>query len=97
MSPSAIAPAERLTSIVQTAIAHIGHGEREDALGLLRNVLEDYQPAGHTGSWLRAGTRLLAFPDWGEHYDTAGATRCLQAALEYDDIPGDLTAGRDAR
>jgi hypothetical protein len=97
MSPSVTAPAERLTSIVQTAIAHIGHGEREDALGLVRSVLEDYQPTGHTGSWLRSGAELLAFPVWGEHYDTAGAVRCLQAALEFDGIADDLTAVHDAQ
>jgi len=83
-------PVDRLTRELTAAIGHIRHGERTDALQIVRTVLEDQQPTGHTGSWLNAGARLLACPAWGEHYDPAAATRCLQATLEHDDIAGDL-------
>jgi len=86
--------ADRLTRAIRAAIGHVHHGERTDALQIVRNVLEDYRPTGHTGSWVRVASGLLARPDWGEHYDLGGATRALQAALECDDVAGDLPAGQ---
>lgn len=84
--------ADRLTREIQAAIGHIHAGERTDARQIVRNLLEDYQPTGHTGSWVRVASGLLAHPDWGDHYDLGGATRALQVALEYDDIAGDMAA-----
>jgi len=81
----------RFAGQIQTAISHLRHGERTDALQLARNAMEDYQPAAHTGSWLGVAVGLMAHPDWGEHYDVAGAMRALEAVLEHDDIAADLS------